>query len=125
RTTRAAVLAGVGIAGALVATAVVDVTRFEPRSTGHLRVAMLQGDDEQLPLAEQTDQPLTDKHFALADGLRGHYDLIVFPEAALDTDPQQDPTLRARLTDLAARHDSFVLVNARTPGTDGESRNTN
>ena len=28
---------------------------------------MLQGDDEQLPLAQQTDQPLTAKHLALAD----------------------------------------------------------
>jgi apolipoprotein N-acyltransferase len=124
-TGRAAALAALGLAGVMAATVLTDVTRFEPTNTGHLRVAMLQGDDEQLPLAQQTDQPLTDKHFALADRLRGHYDLIVFPESSLDTDPQQDPTLRARLTDLAARHDSFVLVNARTPGTDGESRNTN
>ena len=88
---RAAVLAGIGIAGVVVATAVTDLARFEPTTTGHLRVAMLQGDDEQLPLAQQTDQPLTDKHFALADSLRGHYDLIVFPEAALDTDPETGP----------------------------------
>ena len=122
---RAAVLAGIGIAGVVVATAVTDLARFEPTTTGHLRVAMLQGDDEQLPLAQQTDQPLTEKHFALADSLRGHYDLIVFPEAALDTDPEQDPALRARITDLAARHGAYVLVNARTPGSDDQSRNTN
>ena len=72
-----------------MATVVVDVTRFEPTTTGPLRVAMLQGDDEQLPLAEQTNQPLTEKHFALADRLQGDYDLIVFPESALDTDPEQ------------------------------------
>jgi apolipoprotein N-acyltransferase len=124
-TRRAAVLAGIGIAAVLVATAVTDITRFEPTTTGHLRVAMLQGDDEQLPLAQQTDQPLTEKHFALADSLRGHYDLIVFPESALDTDPEQDPALRARITDLAARHGAYVLVNARTPGSDDRSRNTN
>jgi apolipoprotein N-acyltransferase len=125
RSVRAAVLAGVGIAGVLAATVVVDLTRFEPTTTGHLRVAMLQGDDEQLPLAEQVNQPLTEKHFALAEHLRGRYDLIVFPESALDTDPQTDPELRARLVALAQEHDSAVLVNARTPGTDGQSRNTN
>ena len=86
---------------------------------------MLQGDDEQLPLAQQTDQPLTEKHFALAERLHGHYDLIVFPESALDTDPETDPGLRARIVDLAARHGAAVLVNARTPGSDGKSRNTN
>ena len=64
---------------------------------------MLQGDDEQLPLAEQVNQPLTEKHFALADRLRGDYDLIVFPESALDTDPELDPDLRARLVDARRR----------------------
>ena len=78
-------------------------------------MALLQGDDEQLPLAEQVNQPLTEKHFALADRLRGNYDLIVFPESALDTDPEQDPGLRARLVALAKQHDAAVLVNARTP----------
>jgi apolipoprotein N-acyltransferase len=124
-TPRAAVLAGVGVAAVLAATVVVDITRFEPETTGHLRVAMLQGDDEQLPLAQQVDQPLTEKHFALADQLRGHYDLIVFPESSLDTDPETDAVLRQRITDLAAEHDAYVLVNARTPGDDGQSRNTN
>jgi apolipoprotein N-acyltransferase len=122
---RSAVLAGVGVAGILVATVVVDVTRFEPTTTGHLKVALLQGDDEQLPLAEQVNQPLTEKTFALADRLRGDYDLIVFPETALDTDPEQDPVLRERLVALARQHDANVLVNARTPGDDGQSRNTN
>ena len=113
------------MAAVLVATVVVDVTRFEPTTTGHLRVALLQGDDEQLPLAQQINQPLTEKHFALAEQLHGDYDLIVFPESALDTDPEIDPELRARLVALAEEHDSAVLVNARTPGDDGQSRNTN
>ncbi len=124
-TTRSALLAGLGVAAILVAAVVVDLTRFEPTTTGHLRVALLQGDDEQLPLAEQVNQPLTEKHFALADRLRGRYDLIVFPESALDTDPESDPQLRARLVALAEEHDASVLVNARTPGDDGQSRNTN
>jgi apolipoprotein N-acyltransferase len=123
--TRATAWAGVGLAVVLVACVVVDVTRFEPTTTGHLRVALLQGDDEQLPLARQVNQPLTEKHFALANRLRGRYDLIVFPESALDTDPQTDAALRDRLVALAKEHDSSVLVNARTPGTDGRVRNTN
>ena len=118
-------LAGISLAGLLLITAVADIARYEPRTTGHLRVAMLQGDDEQLPLAEQTDQPLTAKHLALADQLHGHYDLIVFPESALDTDPETDPVLRDRITEIAAEHRAAVLVNARTVGTPGRYRNTN
>jgi apolipoprotein N-acyltransferase len=86
---------------------------------------MLQGDDEQLPLAQQVNQPLTEKHFALAARLRGHYDLIVFPESSLDTDPQTDGLLRDRIVTLAKEHGSAVLVNARTPTRDGRYRNTN
>jgi apolipoprotein N-acyltransferase len=122
---RAAIGAVLGVAVVVVATVVVDVTRFEPTTTGHLRVALLQGDDQQLPLAEQVDQPLTEKHLALADRLRGDYDLIVFPESSLDTDPETDPRLRQRLVALAKEHHSAVLVNARTPSVDGRSENTN
>ena len=125
RETRAAVIAGAGLAGLLLITVGADIARYESRTTGHLRVAMLQGDDEQLPLAEQTDQPLTAKHLALADKLRGHYDLIVFPESALDTDPETDPALRDHITAIAAKHHAAVLVNARTLGTNGQYRNTN
>ncbi len=122
---RAVLVAGIGLAGLLLVSVAADLARFEPRTTGHLRVALLQGDDEQLPLAEQTDQLLTAKHLALADRLHGHYDLIVFPESALDTDPETDPTLRTQLTAIAAKHGAALLVNARTPGTGGQNRNTN
>lgn len=122
---RAAVLAGIGIVGIVVATVVLDATRFEPTVTGRLRVAMLQGDDEQLPLAQQVNQPLTEKHFELAAKLRGQYDLIVFPESSLDTDPETDTLLRDRIVELAKEHDAAVLVNARTPAPDGRYRNTN
>jgi len=125
RRTRTALVGAVGLAGLLLVSVTADLARYEPRTTGHLRVALLQGDDEQLPLAAQTDQLLTAKHLALAERLHGHYDLIVFPESALDTDPETDPTLRARLTEIAAKHGAAVLVNARTPGTDGQSRNSN
>jgi apolipoprotein N-acyltransferase len=125
RRSRAGVVAALGLAGLVVVTILVDVTRFEPTTTGRLRIAILQGDDEQLPLAEQVNQPLTEKHFALADDLQGDYDLIVFPESALDTDPEQDLQLRGRIVALARAHGAAVLVNARTPATEDRYQNTN
>ncbi len=119
----AAALVGLGVLVGGVAVA--DVTRYEPTPTGSLRFALLQGDDVEVPLAEQASLPLTERHLALADRLEGRYDLIVFPESALDTDPDQDPVLRDELTRIAAEHDAAVLVNARTPGSDDRSRNTN
>ena len=109
----------------LVVSVLADVTRYEPTETGRLRVAMLQGDDEELSLAEQQVQLLTDDHLALADQLHGHYDLIIFPEGALDADPDQDPNVRARLTAIAEKHGASVLVNARTPAGNGEDYNSN
>ncbi|MEX1007492.1 MAG: apolipoprotein N-acyltransferase [Acidimicrobiia bacterium] len=130
----ALVLASSGVAAVLVVTLLADVTRYEPQETGRLRVAILQGDDQELSLAGQQQQLLTANHLALADELEGDYDLIVFPEGALDTDPQLDPDLRARLTAIARKHHASLLVNARTPaprsGTepavgDGKDRNSN
>ena len=112
---RALVLAAGGLVGLLVLTAVVRVTRFEPTPTGELHLAILQGDDELLSLAEQQVQLLTDDHLELADRLEGDYDLIVFPESSLDTDPELDAQLRHDLTEIAVAHDAALLVNARVP----------
>ena len=122
---RAAVLAGIGIAGVVVATAVTDLARFEPTTTGHLRVAMLQGDDEELPLAQQTDQPLTDKHFALADSCAATTTSSCSPSRR--STPIRSTTRRCgRGSPTSPRaHGANVLVNARTPGSDDQSRNTN
>ena len=125
RRTRGVAFSAAGLVGLLAFTAVAVVVRFEPTPTGKLRFAMLQGDDEELSLAEQTTQQLTPAHLDLADQLQGEYDLVVFPESALDTDPEFDPALRARIQQLAAEHDTAVLVNARTPGTEGQVRNSN
>ncbi len=122
---RATTTAALGLVGVLVFVAIADVARFDPTPTGRMRFALLQGDDEELPLAEQTNQPLTDTHLELAEQLDGKYDLVVFPESALDTDPQIDPSLEAALTDIAAEHDTSVLVNARTPAGNGEQYNSN
>jgi apolipoprotein N-acyltransferase len=108
-------LAAAGLVALLVVTAVARVTRFEPTPTGELHLAVLQGDDELLSLAEQQVQQLTDDHLELADRLEGEYDLIVFPESSLDTDPELDTRLRGDLTEIAAAHDAALLVNARVP----------
>ena len=117
----------IGLVGLLVVCVLADVARYEPTTTGHLRVALLQGDDEQLPLAEQTDQPLTAKHLALAARLHGHYDLIVFPESALDTDPETDPFLREQLTDARSEARLQRARERADPRTrrSGQYRNTN
>jgi apolipoprotein N-acyltransferase len=133
RERRPALLAGGGVALLLVGAIAADGFRLVPEPTGRLRVAVLQGDDQELSLAGQRAQQLTDAHLALAAKLHGDYDLIVFPEGALDTDPEQDPALRHALTDLAREHHAAVLVNARVPvdrkryadGTDDRISNTN
>jgi apolipoprotein N-acyltransferase len=122
---RAIVLAAAGTVAMLVVSVLADVTRYEPTETGRLRVAMLQGDDEELSLAEQQVQLLTDDHLALANRLRGPYDLVIFPEGALDVDPEQDPNVRVKLEAIAEEHGASLLVNARTPAGNGESYNSN
>jgi apolipoprotein N-acyltransferase len=122
---QAVALASSGVAAILVITLLADVTKYEARETGRLRVAMLQGDDQELSLSAQQDQLLTDDHLALAQRLHGDFDLIVFPEGALDTDPQHDRDLRARLTEIARKHHANVLVNARTPSPSGNDKDRN
>lgn len=124
---RAVAMAAIGLSVLVVAGAVADLTRFHGTVTGRIRFALLQGFD--LPNASVTqagaDAYATARHFELASHLRGRYDLIVFPESALDHDPESDPALRKRITDLAAKHDAVVLVNARTPAPGGGLYNAN
>ncbi|HEX7521489.1 MAG TPA: apolipoprotein N-acyltransferase [Acidimicrobiia bacterium] len=119
--------AAAGTALIVVVVVAGDVARFEPTPTGTLRFALLQGNnlDRVLTPEEIAAQYLTNQHFRLADTLRGHYDLIVFPESGLDTDPEHDPALRARIVALAKKHDSYVLVNALTPAGGVRVFNTN
>ena len=120
-------LAAVAVIGLLGVSVVAGVTRYQPRDTGRLRFALLQGDSQEGPSSttQVADQVLTDAHFALADRLHGHYDLIVFPESALDYDPEEYPPLRQRIVDLAARHNAVVLVNARYRAPNGLLYNAN
>lgn len=119
--------AAAGLAVLVVVVVVGDVARFTPRPTGRLHYALLQGNDKdrELTQAENDQEYLTQSHMALAATLRGRYDLIVFPESALDNDPEDDATLRQRLVDLAAAHQADVLVNAITVDAQGHSFNTN
>ena len=106
-----------GLALVVVLVAVAPLSRSDIHRTGSLRFALLQGNDQDRYLTprEIDSGYLTRRHLALADKLRGRYELIVFPESALETDPEHDPALRARIVALAARHHSAVLVNAIIP----------
>ena len=126
RRARPILLAASGLVAVLVLSGVAEVTRYEPRPTGQLRFALLQGDT--IPGSSETvavSSDITDTHFALADRLRGHYDLIVFPESALDFNPEEDPPLRAEIVALAQAHHAVVLVNARYLGPTGRLYNAN
>ncbi len=125
---RALRLAGAGLALVVAVVVVGDVTRYTPRATGSLRYALLQGNDKdrELTQAEVDEQYLTTSHLALAQQLRGPYDLIVFPESSLDSDPEGgDIAVRNALTDLARTHGADVLANVISVDERGRSFNTN
>jgi len=107
---RSAVVALVAIVAVVTAA---TVTRFQPRSSGSLRFALLQGNDKDryLTQAEVDSEYLTRSHLALAARLRGHYDLIVFPESSLMSDPETDPILHRELTAIGRKHGAWVLAN--------------
>ncbi|MFN8036206.1 MAG: apolipoprotein N-acyltransferase [Acidimicrobiia bacterium] len=111
----------------VVAVAVLAATRFEPAPTGHLRFALVQGNDKNRPLTseELANRYLPASHFRLADRLRGDYDLIVFPESSMDDDPRVDPYLRDHIDALAREHHATVIANAITHDGKGRSYNTN
>lgn len=107
-------VAGLVSVGVLVAVA--TAARPEPVTTGRLRFALLQGNDQNrdLTASEIASGYLTRHHLALADRLSGRYDLVVFPESSLERDPERSPALRQRLVALAARLGAVVVANART-----------
>jgi len=108
--------AGIAVIAAVVVAA--TVTRAEPGGVGSLRVALVQGNDQdrQLTDAEMQADYLPNNHFALAAQIADPVDLIVFPESSMNTytdaDPRTDPYVRANLATIARNHDSWVLANA-------------
>lgn len=124
---RAWVLTAATLAVVLVFVAIAGVARYEPVRTGSLRFALLQGNDQnrRLSQAEIDAGYLTRKHLGLAGQLRGEYDVIVFPESALETDPEADPQLRAELMAIARKHNSAVLVNVIDEQRPGRTYNAN
>lgn len=124
---RALGLAGGGLVLVVVVTVAAVQLRFEPTPTGHLKFALVQGNDQdrRLTQSEIDGNYLTDKHLALAGRLRGDYDLIVFPESAFETDPEADSLLRYRLVQLAKQHHASVLANAITHRAGDRGYNTN
>jgi apolipoprotein N-acyltransferase len=124
---RAAALAGAGLAAVVLVVAVATVARLEPERTGDIRFALLQGNDQnrRLTAEEIASGYLTRRHLDLASRLRGPYDLIVFPESALETDPEVDVLLKQDLLALARRHRAAVMVNVIDEQTPGRRYNAN
>ena len=111
----------------VVAVVSASVLRSEPRGTGNLRYALVQGGTfaRDLTPGEEAADYFTEQHFALADELTDSVDIVVFPESALERDPERDPELRRRIVDLADRLDATVMVNARTAAPDDGLYNAN
>jgi apolipoprotein N-acyltransferase len=113
----------------LVVAAVAAAVALRPTTevTGRIRYALLQGNDQNRDLTQrEVDHDyLTRRHLALADTLRGHYDLVVFPESALEGDPTRDGDLRADITSVGRRHGAVVVANAQTRSRAGGILNAN
>lgn len=96
------------------------------RTTGRLRVALVQGNDKNRELTpeEVADRYLPRNHLRLAERITGPVDLVVLPESSLDADPRTDPFLDQALTALAARLNAVVLAGGNTDAPGGRIYNT-
>ncbi len=110
---RSALLSG-GLAVLAAIVVLSTVTQARPHFTSYLRVALVQGNDKDRELtdAELANRYLPASHFALAQGITGPVDLIVFPESSMDADPRTDPYVHDGLVAVAKAHNAYVLANA-------------
>jgi apolipoprotein N-acyltransferase len=125
RATRVAAVVTIG--GVVVVTTGASAFALHPVTTGHLRIAILQGNDldRDLTQTEIDDRYLPKSHFALARELTGRYDLVIFPESSLDEDPRHDSYLASNLESTATRLHSAVLANTVGDAPDGRALNLN
>jgi apolipoprotein N-acyltransferase len=119
--------AGAGLAAVALVVGLGHGFRYEPTETGRLRIATIQGNDQNRDIVDpiEFEAVVVEQHFALAQQLDGRYDLIVFPESSLNRNPEQDAAIRKRITDIGAAHGAAMLVNALLPAPDGRDYNTN
>lgn len=131
---RSAIAPRVAPTVAIAVVAVAVAANIGPTGPGReLRYALLQGNDinRDLTAAEEASGVLPEQHFALAAGLVGDFDLIVFPESTfLDAPNAPGPDFAsfrwpARLAEVARRHHSYVLANGTGDAPDGRALNLN
>ncbi len=127
RAHRSLALAAAGVASLLAMSGVAVLTRFDPTETGPVKFALLQGNDQnrELTTAEISNDYLLRRHLELAATLRGQYDLVVFPESAVDRDPTRFSYVRDALVGVGQALDAVVLVNALTETPDDGVANSN
>jgi apolipoprotein N-acyltransferase len=115
--------AGAGLAVVVAVTTVSTVTRAEPTVTGHLRIAVLQGNakNRELTAAEARAEYLQQSHLALAAGVTDHVDLMIFPESSMndEVDDRYQVARDRRLAAVAKTHRAWVLANATVSAPDG------
>ncbi|HVW34040.1 MAG TPA: apolipoprotein N-acyltransferase [Acidimicrobiia bacterium] len=106
-----------GVAAVLVIAGLAVAARPHLTPTGHLRVALVQGNDlnRDLTRAEIDDRYLVRNHLRLAAGVTTPVDLLVFPESSLDADPRGDTTLDAALGAVARDHHADLLAGGNIP----------
>lgn len=105
------------VVGVLVLVGSVTVAGPRLVETGSLRVAMIQGNDQNrdLTVDEVEARFLERRHLQMAGSIDGPVDLVVFPESAFDVDPRADGELAGALGRLARRLDAPLVVNAAVP----------
>jgi apolipoprotein N-acyltransferase len=113
------------VAVALIVPAVATATWMKPQPVARFRVALIQGNNlnRDLTQREIDEHYLPRSHFALAQRLRGPYDLVVFPESSMDDDPRHSLYLEQNLQAVARRLHTAVLANGVGDAADGRAVN--
>ncbi len=86
--------------------------RLGSRSTS-VSVAIVQGNDKNRYLTEDEidDHYLNQSHLSLAESIQQSKDIIVFPESAFDTNPENDSQLHKKLAAIAKNTSRVMILN--------------